>query len=105
MSAKPKTPDDEADISALIEALRPVKVGRNNYTELDRHRDFKAVFGSTEGKRVLSQIIDFCEGRPIAEDQCEGLGRLSFLAGRRRAGLWIMSKLNPPADHDVSTQG
>lgn len=92
--------EHNTEIKALIEALRPVKVGRGNYTRTDRFRDFSRVFhGSPEGKRVLAQIIDLCEG-PVTTEQ--DLTNHALLAGRamsRRVGALIAAWASvPPAE-------
>ena len=91
---------DEQDIAAFIEALRPVKLGRNGYTALDRYRDFHTLLaGTPEGKRVLSQIIDMCEGSLIREDQLGDHALLAARAWGRRLGALISAyALVPPPD-------
>lgn len=95
----------DSDIADFIEALRPVKVGRNNYTRLDRYRDFRAVFGSEQGKRVLSQIIDASEGGVIAEADAESHARLAFRAGMRRVGALIAAWATIAPPEDAPEQG
>jgi hypothetical protein len=66
-----------------------VRVGRDGYKALDRHRDFATVFGTPEGKRVFSQVIDLCEGPIVNDDE---LGNHALLAARafgRRIGARI----------------
>lgn len=92
--------DQSAEIKALIEALRPVKVGRNNYSRTDRFRDFSRVFhGSEEGKRVLAQIIDLCEGPQTTESDLTNHALLAGRAMSRRVGALIAAWASvPPAD-------
>lgn len=94
-----RKPGPSADVSALIEALRPVKVGRNNYTRTDRHRDFSRVLhGTDEGKRVLAQIIDLCEGSVIQESELSNHALLAARAWGRRIGALILAYASvPPA--------
>lgn len=93
---------NDQDIADFIEALRPVRVGRGGYTRLDRYRDFRAVFSSEQGKRVLSQIIDFSEGGLLSEMDAESHARLAFRAGMRRVGAIISAwaAVPPPEDSD-----
>lgn len=85
------------DIASLIEALRPVRVGRGNYTRTDRFRDFSRVFLSTpEGKRVLAQIIDACEGPQIQEIDLNNHALLAARAWTRRIGALISAWASVP---------
>lgn len=93
-------------IAALAEALRPVRVGRNNYTRLDRYRDFNRVFGTPEGKRVLAQIVDHCEGGAVSESD---YGNHALLVGRvasRRVGQMILAwaSVPPPEDNQPKSK-
>lgn len=90
--------NSDADIASFIEALRPVKVSRDGgYTDMDRHRDFKAVFhGSEEGKRVLSQIIDYAEGHSVGEHEVDSHAKLAYWAGRRKVGQIIAAWATVP---------
>lgn len=97
------TPDD--DITAFIEALRPVKVGRNGYSRIDRYRDFKATFSTESGKRVLAQIIDLCEGPVPTESDIENHAKLAGRAMMRRVGALISAWTSVPPPEDVPTQG
>lgn len=92
--------EQNTEIKALIEALRPVKVGRNNYSRTDRFRDFSRVFhGSEEGKRVLAQIIDLCEGPVTTEADLTNHALLAGRAMSRRVGALIAAWASvPPAD-------
>lgn len=54
--------DPEAELRAFLERLPIAKVGVNNYTAVDRARDFIATFQETEsGRRVFAQISAFCD--------------------------------------------
>lgn len=91
----------DVDIAALAEALRPVRVGRNGYNRIDRYRDFNKVFhGSPEGRRVLAQIVDLCEGKPITEDELANHALLAARAFARRVGTLITaySTVPPPVE-------
>lgn len=93
---------DEADIHALIWAIRNVSGMGQGYTPLDRHRDFRRVFlGSEEGRRVLGQIVDLCEGSPIGRPD---LSDHSFLAARawaRKLGMQISAWATIPPRETV----
>lgn len=93
---KPNTQSD--DIAALIEALRPVRVGRQNYTALDRYREARLTFSSEAGKRILSQIVDLCEGKVLFEHEVESVGKLAYRAGMRFVGIQIMAWMNQPRE-------
>jgi len=91
--AKKQTDDDH--IRAYFETLRRITVSDDGpYTRLDRFRDFAKTFGTVEGKRALSQIIDYCEEKVPREDEPDAAMR-GYVA-RRRVGLWIASMLVPP---------
>ena len=98
---KPNTQTD--DIASLIEALRPVRVGRANYTRTDRYRDFSRVFHSTdEGRRVLAQIIDACEGPQLTEQDLNNHALLAARAWTRRIGALISAWASvPPPKEDI----
>lgn len=85
------------EVATFIEALRSTKASREGpYTYTDRYRDFKQVFGTDAGKRVLSQIIDLCEGRPATETDAESHARLAYRAGARSVGLKIAAWATVP---------
>ena len=98
---KPNTQAD--DITSLIEALRPVRVGRANYTRTDRYRDFSRVFhGTAEGKRVLSQIVDACEGPQLTEPELSNHALLAARAWTRRIGALISAWASvPPPKEEI----
>lgn len=98
---KPNTASE--DIASLIEALRPVRVGRGNYSRTDRYRDFSRVFhGTPEGKRVLSQIIDACEGNQLIEADLNNHAILAARAWTRRIGALISAWASvPPPKEDI----
>ena len=94
-------PTDSSDIAAFIDALRPVKCGRGGYRRIDRYRDFNRVLLATaEGKRVLSQIVDLCEGPIIAEDQLSNHALLAARAWSRRVGALISQYATVPPPDD-----
>jgi hypothetical protein len=93
------TQQSDPDVAALIQALTPVKVGRSGYTRLDRYRDFHRVFhGSPEGRRVLAQIVDYCEGPPLIEQDLSNHALLAARAHARKVGQMITAWASvPPA--------
>lgn len=100
-----RKPASQEDVAALIEALRPVRVGRANYTRTDRYRDFSSVFGSDAGKRVLSQIIDFAEGPPTIESDLSNHALLAARAWARRVGQMIAAWASvPPAVEETTKE-
>lgn len=100
---KPNTQNE--DIASLIEALRPVRVGRQNYSRVDRYRDFNRVFfGTPEGRRVLSQIVDACEGAPMLEADLNNHALLAARAWARRIGALISAWASvPPPKDEIKT--
>ena len=86
--------EDKPDLAAFFQSLSPVKVGRDGYADLDRYRDFRQVFSTPEGRRVLHQIIDYCEGPPRTEQGADQIHRNIFRDGRRDGGLWIVKTMN-----------
>jgi len=82
------------DLQKFFDSLTSIKPGRNQYTKMDRYRDFRRVFNSDEGKRVLSQIIGESEGLPIIENEVADTHKMAFRAGKRSVGLWIVQVLN-----------
>lgn len=84
----------ERDLQAFFEGLRPVKVGLNGYTKMDRYRDFRNTFSTEAGRRVLHQIIDHCEGAIMRESDAEQTHRTAFRGGKRSAGIWIMLQMD-----------
>lgn len=98
---KPSTQTD--DIASLIEALRPIRVGRQNYTRTDRFRDFNRVFhGTKEGQRVLSQIVDACEGPQLTEQDLNNHALLAARAWTRRIGALISAWASvPPPKEEI----
>src|ERR1700738_1480371 len=100
---KPNTQSE--DIASLIEALRPGRVGRGNYTRTDRFRDFNRVFyGTPEGRRVLSQIVDACEGPQLTEQELSNHALLAARAWTRRIGALISAWASvPPPKEEIKT--
>lgn len=99
---KPNNQTD--DIASLIEALRPVRVGRGNYSRTDRYRDFNRVFhGTEEGRRVLSQIVDACEGPQLLESELNNHALLAARAWTRRIGALISAwaSVPPPKEETI----
>lgn len=100
---KPNTQTE--DIASLIEALRPVRVGRQNYTRTDRFRDFNRVFfGTSEGRRVLSQIVDACEGPQLTESDLSNHALLAARASTRRIGALISAWASVPPPKEEPTK-
>jgi hypothetical protein len=93
-----------SEITALIEALRPVRVGRNGYTRLDRYRDFKTAFNSDAGKRVLAQIVDLCEGPITTETDLTNHALLAARAWTRRVGNLIVGYASVPPSIEPTTE-
>lgn len=100
---KPNTQNE--DIASLIEALRPVRVGRAGYNRTDRYRDFNRVFfGTAEGRRVLSQIVDACEGPQVTEADLSNHALLAARAATRRIGALVSAWASVPPPKEESNQ-
>ena len=81
--------DDE--LVALLESLPRTVVSHDGpYTYQDRARDFLAVFGDDKGKRVMSQIAQFCDPPPLLLD-ADKPGTLALKSGVRMVFAHIMS--------------
>lgn len=83
----------DKDIKAFFESLSMVKTGRNGYSKMDRYRDFRKVFGTEEGRRVLAQIVDHSD-IPIVESEVSDTHKMAFRAGQRNLSMWIIKVLN-----------
>ena len=91
MSLKPTKPYSQfsnlEEIAAVYDAMPRVRVGVNDYSRQNRAQDFLSVFnGSEQGRRVLSQISDYCNPSPAQQQQ---LGPLAFNDGKRSVFGWI----------------
>jgi hypothetical protein len=97
-----KTTEGDAEIRALVEALRPVRITRDGaYTRIDRYRDFHRVLhGTEEGKRVLSQIIDLCEGPVVTANELDNHALLAARAWGRRISTMILSYASVPPSEE-----
>lgn len=90
------------DPEGLYAELHAAFPGKGKYTELDRYRDFRAVFLSTDqGRRVLHQIFTWCHmdhssltGSPIDSSA------VVAAEGERNIGIRILTALN----HEPSEQ-
>jgi len=82
-----------SDLQAFYDSLTPVKVNRDGYRKADRFKDFREVFNTEAGKRVLAQIISEAEGLIIVEAEVDNHAKLSFRAGKRSLGCWIANVL------------
>lgn len=79
---------------SLKKFFESLPVISRSYSKKDRFRDFKAVFGSEAGGRVLQSILAETEGLPIIEEDAESHAKLAYRAGKRSVGLWIVKTLN-----------
>lgn len=88
------------DLQAFYDALTPIRVTSDgDYRPVDRLRDFREVFFSNEqGRRVLAQIMNECEGLPVTLNQISDHSFLAFRHGKREVGLRIVQWMNalPP---------
>lgn len=82
----------EADPEAFFESLLRARLGEG-YGPVERYRDFRQVFASPAGRRVLWQILEWAHlFRPVAVrgDSAETYRR----DGERNIGLRILATLN-----------
>lgn len=74
------------DLIAFLESLPRIRVS-DEYKEIDRARDFAAVFNENstaeQGRKVMSQIVDICDPRITSED-ADKPGTLAYKVGMRR---------------------
>lgn len=83
------------DLQKFFESLPRVRATHAGpYTKFDRYRDFRRVFGTDEGRRVLAQIVNHCEGPILTQAEIHNHADLSFRAGQREPGQWIVHVLN-----------
>ena len=82
-----------SDLQSFYQSLTPVKPGINGYSKMDRYRDFRSVFGSEAGKRVLAQLVERAEGKPILETEVTETQVMAYRAGQRSIGLWVVQVL------------
>lgn len=93
----------KTDLQRFFDGLGTYRAGHRGYTKKDRYRDFRQVFSSEAGKRVLSQIIAESEGLPVVESEASDTHRISFRLGKRSLGLWIVRVLNAePLDENIN---
>lgn len=83
----------ESDLQLFFESLSQVKVNKDGYRKADRFKEFREVFMSDAGKRVLSQIITEAEGLPVIESDVSDHAKLAYRSGKRSLGLWIVQVL------------
>lgn len=78
------------------------------YTEADRYRDFRAVFGGDRGARVLTAMLHECgllrsvyEMHVGADGPTTGAASADEImrrTGKREIGLWLLGVLHTEAD-------
>lgn len=79
-------PGDPNDLFRELAALR-----QENRTNMDRYREWRAVFGTEQGKRVLDDILAFCHMGHSSIKPGGPIDPYAVLAneGERRLGLKI----------------
>ena len=90
---RPACPDPEA----FLDDLRRAAFGPS-YDSFDRYRDFRAVFESEAGRRVLAQIMEWClmwrsTAAPEPHDTY-------YNEGKRAIGLQIMKVMGADSGRD-----
>jgi hypothetical protein len=76
--------------------IRDIMIDINDYAPMDRYRDFIRVFGTPEGKRVLSQILIW--GRMNKSTFSPDPYTMALMAGERNLALKIVAGLTQPAE-------
>ena len=79
-----------SDLQAFFDTLAFVKVNKDGYRKADRFKDFREVFSTDAGKRVLSQLINEAEGLPIIENEASDHAKMAFRSGKRSLGQWLV---------------
>lgn len=75
--------DPEKDLIGFLERLPVARVGVNNYTEVDRARDFIVTFKESDaGQRVLAQIAAMCD--PFVSPNDPNLANKAIWAAAQR---------------------
>lgn len=93
------SPTGNPDVVAFLERLGRWEISEA-YTEIDRYRDFRKVFSTPEGKRVLSQIMEMTHIYAPSVPEPEVLGGAPnpnltyFREGERNVGLRIIATMN-----------
>ena len=84
--------------------LRDLATQAGPYTEMDRYRDFRALFtGTPEGRRVLQQIMEWAHiwTTSMAPTPHE----MTFAEGERNLGLKIVAAIEvEPPERPVKTK-
>ena len=81
----------EPDLDGFLDDLRAATLGVS-YSHLDRYRDFRAVFGTAQGKRVLWEVLGWCQIYRAyrGSDTTE----LFMREGKRNIGLRLLATMN-----------
>jgi hypothetical protein len=78
-------------VRELLDALPACQASNEGlYTFQDETRDFRAVFSTDMGKRVLSIIAQVCDPRPVGTTNINNVGLLASNEGRRSVMHEIM---------------
>lgn len=99
---KPR-PEPIDDIARVVDAIQAISIDRSTYTALDRYREFRLVFGSDAGKRVLSQIVSMCEGPVLREHEVSDLGKMAYRQGMRYVSHMIFAWMQVPRETPDAT--
>lgn len=79
----------DPDIQSLI-----ADIDAENYSDLDRYRDFKATFGTDAGRRTLSTILKW--GHIYRTSMAPNSNDVIFSEGERNMALKILAGLTEP---------
>ena len=87
--------DDAGDTEQLLNEVRAAHPGKGKYLPLDRYRDFRSVFGSEQGKRVLHEILAWGHiNQSSAQVGHFDPYKTMFHDGQRSMGIKIMMTMN-----------
>lgn len=79
----------DPDIKALIG-----DIDNEGYTDIDRYRDFRATFGTQEGRRTLATILKW--GHIYRTSMAPNANDVIFSEGERNMALKILAGLTEP---------
>jgi hypothetical protein len=86
------------DIARVVEAIQAISIDKSSYGPLDRYREFRQVFGTDAGKRVLSQIIAMCEGPVLREHEVHDHAKIAYRQGMRFVSAQIFAWMQQPRE-------
>lgn len=79
----------DPDIKSLVD-----DIDSESYTDIDRYRDFRATFGTKEGRRTLATILKW--GHIYRTSMAPNTNDVIFSEGERNMALKILAGLTEP---------